>query len=121
MRLAKLTTMGLALAAGITGGLWLTPSDAARGDRDAASDAANAFLKSLPARLREGAQFALDGRERFDWNFVPKARVGASLLDLDDRQAELVGPLLATALSPEGLLSARGVMKHENILRRVET
>jgi hypothetical protein len=29
--------------------------------------------------------------------------------------------LLATALSPEGLLAARGVMKHENILRRVET
>ena len=33
----------------------------------------------------------------------------------------MLGPLLATALSPEGLLSARGVMKHENILRRVET
>ena len=33
----------------------------------------------------------------------------------------MLGPLLATALSPEGLLAARGVMKHENILRRVET
>ena len=44
-----------------------------------------------------------------------------SLLELDDTQSELLGPLLATALSPEGLLEARGVMKHENILRRVET
>jgi hypothetical protein len=48
-------------------------------------------------------------------------RVGVSLLKLDDTQSELLGPLLATALSPEGLLAARGVMKHENILRRVET
>ncbi len=33
----------------------------------------------------------------------------------------MLGPLLASALSPEGLLEARGVLKHENILRRVET
>jgi hypothetical protein len=121
MRAMKLSAMGLALAVGMTGALWLTPSDAARADRDAAADAANAFLKSLTPDLRAAASFKLDGSERFDWNFVPKARVGASLLKLDDTQAELVGPLLATALSPEGLLRARGVMKHENILRRVET
>lgn len=121
MRIAKLTATALALTAGISGALWLTPSDAARGDRDAASSAANAFLKSLPAGLRGEAKFALDSPARFDWNFVPKARVGVSLLKLDDTQAEQIGPLLATALSPEGLLSVRGVMKHENILRRVET
>jgi hypothetical protein len=121
MRLKKITAMGLALAAGMSGALWLTPSDAARGDRDPAADAANAFLKSLPADLRGKAQFAADSAERFDWNFVPMARDGASLLQLDDAQAELLGPLLATALSPEGLLSARGIIKHENILRRVET
>jgi hypothetical protein len=32
-----------------------------------------------------------------------------------------LGPLLASALSAEGLLTARGVIKHENILRRIET
>jgi hypothetical protein len=121
MRIARLTATAVAIAAGIAGALWLTPSDAARGDRDAASDAASAFRTSLPADLRAKAQFDMDSAARFDWNFVPKARVGVPLLDLDDKQAELIGPLLATALSPEGLLSARGVMKHENILRRVET
>lgn len=121
MRAANLTAMGLAVAVGITGALWLTPSDAARGDRDDAADAANAFLASLPAGLRSSAQFALDSPQRYDWNFIPKARAGVSLLQLDDGQAERVGPLLATALSPEGLLAARGVMKHENILRFVET
>ena len=122
MRLAKMTAMGLALAAGIGGALWLSPLDAAQGAAtDEASAAANAFLESLPAELRRKTQFELDSAERFDWNFVPMARDGASLLDLDDGQAELLGPLLATALSPEGLVSARGIIKHENILRRVET
>ena len=40
---------------------------------------------------------------------MPRDRVGVSLLKLDDAQSELLGPLLATALSPEGLLEARGV------------
>ena len=119
MRKIQILGLGLSLAAGVTGALWFTPSDAAKADE--ASRAANAFLKSLPAGLRATAQFKLDAPERLDWNFVPKARVGVTLLKLDDAQAELVGPLLATALSPEGLLSARGVIKHENILRRVET
>ncbi len=86
--------------------------------RMTAADAANAFLKSLSTELRAAAQFPLDSSERTTWNFVPMARKGAQLLKLDDKQAELIGPLLATALSPEGLVSARGVIKHENILRR---
>jgi hypothetical protein len=121
MKLKRSLGAGFALAIGIAGGLWLTPGEAARGDKDEASDAANAFLASLPADLRKTAQFTLDAPERYDWNFVPKARAGVSLLKLDDAQSELLGPLLASALSPEGLLSARGVIKHENILRRVET
>jgi hypothetical protein len=120
MRIAKLMATGVALAAGISGALWLSPSAAAPG-KDEASSAANAFLESLPADLRASAQFAMDSPERFDWNFVPKARNGVTLLKLDDQQVELLGPLLSTALSPEGLLSARGIIKHENILRRVET
>lgn len=130
MRIVKITALGLALAAGIGGALWLSPTDAAQNTgkntgkaagKDEASLAANAFLKSLSGDLRKKTQFELDSSERYDWNFVPKARNGASLLELDDSQAELLGPLLATALSPEGLLSARGIIKHENILRRVET
>jgi hypothetical protein len=121
MNIARMTAMGFAVATGVVAALWLTPSDAARSDQDEASAAANAFLTSLPGDLRSASSFALESAERLDWHFVPKARVGASLLKLEDSQAELIGPLLATALSPEGLLSARGVIKHENILRQVET
>jgi len=123
MRIARIAAVVLALTAGVAGALLVSPTDAA-GKPDhplGAAAAASAFLKSLPADLRTTASFPLEAPERLAWNFVPMDRVGVSLLKLDDTQSELLGPLLATALSPEGLLAARGVMKHENILRRVET
>lgn len=115
-------SMGLALALGAAGAMWLTPGHGEGRQTGAeAAAAARAFLSSLPADLRAQTRFPLDSGERYDWHFVPRSRHGASLLKLDDAQAELIGPLLATALSPEGLLLARGVIKHENILRDVET
>jgi hypothetical protein len=124
MRIARIAAVVLSLTAGVVGALLVSPTDAASAPGStpgAAAHAASAFLKSLPADLRATAGFPLEAPERLAWNFVPMERVGVSLLKLDDTQSELLGPLLATALSPEGLLAARGVMKHENILRRVET
>ncbi len=122
MRIARIAAVALSLAAGVAGALLVSPTDAASTPGSpAAAATASAFLKSLPADLRTTASFPLEAPERLVWNFVPMDRVGVSLLKLDDAQSELLGPLLATALSPEGLLAARGVMKHENILRRVET
>ena len=124
MRIVRIAAIGLSLAAGIVGALLVSRTDAARAagtPRSAAANAASAFLNSLPADLRTAASFPLESGERQNWNFVPMARAGVSLLKLDDAQSELLGPLLASALSPEGLLAARGVLKHENILRRVET
>jgi hypothetical protein len=120
--LGRIAAVALSLAAGAAGAL-LAPSAGAAydGKQGGGAAAANAFLKSLPKDLRQAAEFSIDSSERLAWHFIPKDRVGVSLLKLDDTQSELLGPLLATALSPEGLLSARGVMKHENILRRVET
>jgi hypothetical protein len=114
--------VGLALVLGAAAASWLTPGHGqGREPGGEASAAARAFLASLPADLRARTRYAMDSDERQNWHFVPKSRHGASLLELDDGQAELLGPLLATALSPEGLLLARGVIKHENILRDVET
>jgi hypothetical protein len=116
----RIAAIGLSLAAGVAAALLASSADAARGS-DGAAAAANAFLKSLTPEMRSAASFPLDSPERLAWHYIPKDRVGVSLLKLDDTQSEFLGPLLATALSPEGLLAARGVMKHENILRRVET
>jgi hypothetical protein len=120
--MTRFTAVALSLLTGAAGALLLSRTDAVvAADAPSAATTANAFLKSLPADLRAKASFPLEAPERLAWNFVPMERVGVSLLKLDDAQSERLGPLLATALSPEGLLAARGVMKHENILRRVET
>lgn len=124
MRIARIAAVGVSLAAGALGALAVSPgAGSARGavTGNAADSIASAFLAALSPELRKSASFPLDSPERTQWYFVPRERVGVKLLDLDDAQSELLGPLLATALSPEGLLEARGVMKHENILRRVET
>jgi hypothetical protein len=103
--------------------LLLSPADAAKPvPKDGeAEKAANEFLASLPADLRADASFAADAKERREFHFVPRDRVGVSLLQLDGEQSERLGPLLASALSPEGLLVARGVIRHENLLRKMET
>jgi len=124
MRITRIAAGGVSLAAGVLGALAVSPgvgSALSATTGTAAASAANAFLASLTPELRKNASFPLDSPERTQWYFVPRERVGVKLLDLDDPQSELLGPLLASALSPEGLLEARGVMKHENILRRVET
>ncbi len=109
------------MAVGVGLALLLPRAAADASHHDPAHAAASAFLASLPEDLRTAASFSLDSPERSAWHFIPKDRVGLPLTRLSDLQSELVGPLLATALSPEGLLTARSVLKHENILRRVET
>jgi hypothetical protein len=124
MRFTRIAAIGLSVAAGVVGAFAVSPGAGTAqggGTGDAAAAAAKAFLASLPAELRKSASFPLNSPERTEWYFVPRDRVGVSLLKLDDAQSELLGPLLASALSPEGLLETRGVLKHENILRRVET
>jgi hypothetical protein len=112
-----------AAATGAIVALALSPADAAKSvaKDGVAEKAAAAFLASLPAELRKKVAYPADDAARREFHFVPRQRIGASLLDLDGEQSEQLGPLLASALSPEGLLTARGVIKHENILRRIET
>jgi hypothetical protein len=122
MQLSRLAGLAIALTAGVLAALATDAGAAGDGGKDGAAEtAAKAFLASLPADLRKKANFPLSSDQRTEWYFVPRERVGVSLLALDDKQSELLGPLLASALSPEGLLTARGVIKHENILRRIET
>src|SRR2546430_568957 len=105
MRIARVAGFGLSVAAGVAGAMLLgSHAGAARsvGKESAAETAARAFLASLPADVRRSASFPLDPAERTTWYFIPRERVGVSLLKLDDKQSELLGPLLATALSPEG-------------------
>lgn len=119
----KWFAMLAATAAGAIAAVGFTPTaDAAKtGVHNDAEHLARDFLAALPAEIRKQAQFPFTSDERTKWYFVPRDRIGVSMLQLDDAQSEKLGPLIASALSPEGLLTARGVMKHENILRQIET
>ena len=97
----RIAAVGLSLAAGAAVALLASSADAARGS-DGAAVAANAFLKSLTPEMRSAARFPLDSPERLAWHYIPKDRVGVSLLKLDDTQSEFLGPLLATARSGDG-------------------
>lgn len=123
LKLARIAAYALALGLGVAGVLLMSAqAGAGRADNPASAEfAARAFVASLPEDLRKSANFPLDSPEREAWYFVPRDRVGVSVLQLDDAQSESLGVLLASALSPEGLLTARGVIKQENILRRIET
>jgi hypothetical protein len=124
MHCKSIVVLSVAACMGVVAAL-LVPSPAnaerAPSQNAEAARAGDRFLASLSPELRKKAWLPLDSPERLNWNFVPMSRAGVWLLDLDDTQAELVGPLLASGLSPEGLLSARGVIKHENVLRRIES
>jgi hypothetical protein len=122
----RVCAMLLAGAAGCGGALVFTPAADAQAAKAARRDgppeyAARQFLATLPPELFKSANLPASSPERLAWHYVPKDRVGVSMLQLNNVQSEELGPLLSTALSPEGLLAARGVMKHENILRQVET
>ena len=81
---------------------------------------ARRFLSSLTPAQREAALFDAAAEDRLAWHFIPKARPGIALRDLDDAQRALAYAFLATALGRSGFAKATGVMALEEVLRRVE-
>ena len=85
MRIKRLAIFVVALAIGAGSALLLTPAAVAAktaGRDGEAEKAANAFLASLTAELREKVAYALDAPSRCEFHFVPRDRIGAPLLDL---------------------------------------
>jgi hypothetical protein len=78
------------------------------------------LLDTLGPELRAKAMFPLDGRERLDWHYIPRERVGVSLKEMDLPQRRAAHSLLRTALSARGYLKATAVMSLEEVLRAVE-
>ena len=65
---------------------------------------AQKFLSSLDSKTKEKLMFKYDDNERYNWNFVPLARKGASLHDLNDQQKKDLLDLLQVFLSEQGVL-----------------
>ena len=98
------------------------PAPRAKPTGRSAAAAAKAFLTSLPADLRTHGQ--LSARFTRTPRLALRAARSASASRCSSsttRRANCSARCSPRRSVPEGLLAARGVIKHENILRRVET
>ena len=82
--------------------------------------AANALLTTLSPEQKKQATYALTDKERENWNFVPLARSGLPLRDMDSKQQDLAFELLRTGLSHTGMARAEAVISLENVLKELE-
>jgi Protein of unknown function (DUF3500) len=84
------------------------------------ASAANTFLNSLTADQKAKAQYSLDDKERFNWNFVPIQRNGACFRTFTPAQRTAALAFLKISLSEQGFKKANAIMELENVLREVE-
>jgi Protein of unknown function (DUF3500) len=83
-------------------------------------DRAEAFLKSLSSGQRAVALFDFDDAERFRWQYTPGPRGGLPLKDMSAPQRDLALALVDAGLSESGARTARDIIRHELVLRRLE-
>ena len=83
-------------------------------------NAAQAFLGALSADQKTKATFPLTDTERENWNFVPIARKGLPLKDMNPGQRALATGLLRTGLGQKGLVRADAIMSMELVLKALE-
>lgn len=112
----------IALAAIVGTALMSTPDSDGANDEQPTSgaQAARSLLQALPENKRTQAQLPFESDERTEWNYVPMKRAGVPLADLDASQKTLVDSLLRSALSPQGIDTANGIIQHELILAVIE-
>jgi len=82
--------------------------------------AAEVFLDSLSPELREQASFEFDDKQRTDWHFIPKDRLGVSFGEMNLDQRRAARKLMRSVLSDKGYLKATTIMSLERVLRLME-
>lgn len=80
--------------------------------------AAERFLSVLTPAQRARAVFRFGADERIGWHYIPRARRGVSLGELDEAQRGLAFAFLSTALGRRGFFKASAIMALEEVLRR---
>jgi hypothetical protein len=84
------------------------------------SDAAKAFLASLPPDQKARATFAMADEERFNWHFIPRVRKGLAFREMSAGPRQLAHALLAAGLSQQGAIKADTVMSLDQVLKEIE-
>ena len=88
--------------------------------KDEMVDATQAWLQSLTSDQRATATYPFMHTERVSWDFVPHARKGLMLKQMQPNQQKLAWALLKTGLSDAGYSKATQITDLENVLRVVE-
>jgi hypothetical protein len=81
---------------------------------------ANTFLNSLSDEIKAKTLFTLDDLERFNMNYVPIPREGATFHDFNETQKKAALDLLRASLSEEGFRKSQEIMELEKVLRIIE-
>ncbi|HEY0108742.1 MAG TPA: DUF3500 domain-containing protein [Fibrella sp.] len=88
--------------------------------KDDMAVAALALLQTMTPEQRKQATYPFADNERVNWDFVPHARKGLMLKQMQPNQQKLAWALLKTGLSDEGYSKATQISDLENVLRVVE-
>lgn len=86
----------------------------------AMASAAKALLGALDETQRTKIQFAFDSEERFNWHYIPRARKGLPLAEMNPAQRDAAFALLKTGLSTSGFTRAEAIRSLELVLRAIE-
>jgi hypothetical protein len=86
----------------------------------AMAEGAKNFLAGLTPEQRAKATFDFGDNQRLDWHYVPRARKGIPLKEMDAKQRKLAQEFLKTGLSQSGYVKATTIMELETILREIE-
>jgi len=81
---------------------------------------ADTFVKSLSDEIKSKTLFALEDSERYNMNYVPITRKGATFHDFNEEQKKAALDLLRASLSEEGFRKSQEIMELEKVLRIIE-
>lgn len=82
--------------------------------------AAQNFLSALTPDQAAKAKFSFADEERMNWHFIPRARKGLPLKEMDSAQLSLAHAFLSAGLSQRGYMKATTVMSLEAVLKELE-
>lgn len=80
----------------------------------------NAFLSSLTPEQLELATFEFNNKERLNWHFIPRERLGLPIKQMEPFQRELSSAMLVSGLSQTGFIKATTIMSLEQVLFELE-
>ncbi len=82
--------------------------------------AAQSWTGSLTADQQKTAVFAFTDKERENWHYIPRTRLGLPFKSMTEPQRKLARALLESGLSQHGLAQADMVMALERVLLEIE-